>query len=57
MAEETIRRAGVADAETLCALGAETFCETFAHLYPPADLEAYLIAAYALDDARARIEK
>ena len=55
MADETIRRAGVADAETLCALGAETFCDTFAHLYPPADLESFLAEAYALEPARAQL--
>lgn len=48
-----IRRAGLADAEALAALGAETFVETFGHLYPPSDLEHYLAEAYPLE----RIEK
>ena len=55
MVEETIRRAGVTDAETLCALGAETFCDAFAHLYPPADLAAFLAEAYAIEPARAQL--
>lgn len=48
MSEPVIRRAGPADAQTVAALGAETFCETFAHLYPVADLETYLAEAYNL---------
>lgn len=48
-----IRRAGPADAETLSALGAQTFVETFAHLYDPADLAAYLAEAYSLERTRA----
>ena len=48
MSEPVIRRAGPADAPAVAALGAETFCETFAHLYPPADLQAYLREAYDL---------
>lgn len=49
MTEPTIRRAVPADAEALARIGAETFVETFGHLYPPADLEAYLPEAYALE--------
>ena len=37
MPEPTIRRATSADAETLAAIGAETFTETFGHLSPPRD--------------------
>ena len=37
-----IRRAGVADAPALALLAAETFVETFGHLYRPADREAFL---------------
>ena len=48
-----IRRAGPADAETLAAIGAQTFIETFGHLYDPSDLETYLAEAYALDRTRA----
>ena len=55
MTVETVRRAGVADAEALCALSADTFCDAFAHLYPPADLQAFLAEAYALPLARAQL--
>jgi len=48
-----IRRATAADAETLSALGALTFRETFAHLYPREDLEAFLADAYGLARTRA----
>ena len=53
MTEPTIRRAGPADAETLSALGARTFSETFAHLYDPQDLEVFLADAYGLERTRA----
>lgn len=43
----TIRRATLADAPTLAALGAATFTETFGHLYPPEDLDAFLIGAHS----------
>lgn len=49
MIEPTIRRAVPADAEALARIGAETFVETFGHLYPPADLAAYLPEAYAVE--------
>jgi GNAT superfamily N-acetyltransferase len=52
MPEPLIRRAGSADAETLAALGAETFVETFGHLYPPSDLESFLAQAYSLARTR-----
>jgi GNAT superfamily N-acetyltransferase len=52
MTEAVIRRATLEDAETLSALGARTFTETFAHLYPPADLESFLSEAYALERTR-----
>ncbi|WP_293676291.1 GNAT family N-acetyltransferase [uncultured Phenylobacterium sp.] len=48
-----IRRAGPADAQTLAVLGARTFCDTFAHLYDPADLAAFLAEAYSVEAARA----
>lgn len=48
-----IRRATAADAETLAALGALTFRETFAHLYAADDLEAFLADAYGLERTRA----
>ena len=49
MPEPIIRRAVLADAPTLAAIGSETFVETFGHLYPPRDLERFLAQAYALD--------
>ena len=42
-----IRRAGPSDAAALAVVGRETFVETFAHLYPPADLESFLGQAYS----------
>lgn len=45
----TLRRAVLGDAETLSALGARTFTETFAHLYPPEDLATFLAYAYGLE--------
>lgn len=48
----TLRRAVPEDAETLSALGARTFTETFAHLYPPKDLAAFLAYAYGLERTR-----
>jgi GNAT superfamily N-acetyltransferase len=53
MPQPTIRRAGSADAEVLARIGAETFSETFAHLYPPSDLQAFLAEAYSLERTRA----
>ena len=47
-----IRRATPADAETLSALSIRTFDETFGHLYPPQDLQAYLRWAYAIGHQR-----
>ena len=44
----TIRRANVADTGVLAALGARAFEDTFAHLYPPEDLETFLNTTYAL---------
>ncbi|HXA38920.1 MAG TPA: GNAT family N-acetyltransferase [Phenylobacterium sp.] len=49
MPEPSIRRAGPADAPALSALGAATFVETFGHLYPPADLAAFLAQSYNLE--------
>lgn len=53
MSEPTIRRAVAADAQALASIGAETFIETFGHLYPPSDLQHYLAQAYGLDGTRA----
>jgi diamine N-acetyltransferase len=48
----TIRRATVEDADTVSSLGARTFSETFAHLYPTEDLETFLAYAYGLERTR-----
>lgn len=53
MSEAVIRRADVADADTLSALGGETFTATFSHLYPPDDLAAFLIESHSADAWRA----
>ena len=42
MSEFTYRNATVADAALLSRLGAETFTETFGHLYTPENLAAFL---------------
>jgi GNAT superfamily N-acetyltransferase len=48
----TIRRATPADADAVSSLGARTFTETFGHLYPTEDLEAFLAHAYGLERTR-----
>lgn len=48
MPEITIRRAVSADAPVLADLAARTFSDTFAHLYDPADLAAFLEASYSI---------
>jgi ribosomal protein S18 acetylase RimI-like enzyme len=52
MSLPTIRRATPADAEALSRIGAETFTETFSHLYPQEDLAAFLEATYAVENSR-----
>src|SRR4051812_25103787 len=47
--QPTIRRANPADAAKLAELGAATFTETFGHLYPPEDLQAFLVGSHSLD--------
>jgi ribosomal protein S18 acetylase RimI-like enzyme len=47
MHNTTIRPAQAADADTLAALGARTFSETFGHLYPAVDLDAFLTTTHA----------
>lgn len=47
-----IRRATVADAEALSALAAQTFTETFGHLYPDQDLRDFLAESYAVERSR-----
>ena len=48
----TLRRATIDDADTVSSLGARTFSETFAHLYPTEDLETFLAYAYGLERTR-----
>ena len=55
MPEPSIRRATLEDAEALAEIGAATFTETFAHLYPPEDLAAFLADAYGLERTRANL--
>jgi diamine N-acetyltransferase len=52
MIKETIRRAQIADVETLVELSRDTFRAAFADLYWPEDLEAYLATAYGLEKTR-----
>jgi GNAT superfamily N-acetyltransferase len=47
MTPPTIRRATVADVDTLVRLGRITFTQTFGHLYPPEDLAVFLASAHA----------
>jgi diamine N-acetyltransferase len=47
-----IRRAKLGDAEQLAQLGAATFTETFGHLYPPEDLQSFLLSAHSIDNWR-----
>jgi len=49
----TLRRADVDDAQTLSALAARTFVDTFGHLYPPSDLEPFLAETYSISAQRA----
>jgi GNAT superfamily N-acetyltransferase len=42
-----IRRAAAGDADVLAALGAQTFVESFGHLYSPQDLQAFLDESHA----------
>jgi ribosomal protein S18 acetylase RimI-like enzyme len=45
----TVRRAILNDAQELAALGAATFTETFGHLYPPEDLQTFLVETHSVD--------
>jgi len=47
--QPTLHRATTGDAEMLAALGAATFTETFGHLYPPEDLQAFLTESHSID--------
>jgi ribosomal protein S18 acetylase RimI-like enzyme len=53
MSAPTIRRATSEDADTLSRIGAQTFTETFGHLYPVEDLAAFLVYAYGIERTRA----
>ncbi len=53
MQQPVIRRADPSDADVLAELGARTFSDTFAHLYPPQDLAAFLAEACSLERTRA----
>ncbi|QCO68350.1 GNAT family N-acetyltransferase [Luteimonas yindakuii] len=48
----TLRRATVDDAQVLSTLAARTFTESFGHLYPREDLDAFLAEAYAVGRQR-----
>jgi GNAT superfamily N-acetyltransferase len=52
MPPSAIRRATPDDATTLSRLATRTFVETFGHLYPDEDLQAFLADAYAVDKQR-----
>ena len=56
MTEMTIRRATPEDAEALAEIGAETFTDTFSHLYPEADLQAFLVESHSVEAARGYLE-
>lgn len=47
-----LRRATVDDAQALSELAARTFTETFGHLYPREDLDAFLSEAYDVERQR-----
>ncbi len=52
----TIRRATPDDAQAVSRLATRTFVETFGHLYPNEDLQAFLADAYAVDKQRTILE-
>jgi len=47
--EPTIRRATPDDAATVSGIAARCFVETFGHLYPDEDLQAFLTESYAVE--------
>ena len=53
--ETTIRKATLDDAAALGELGTATFIETFGHLYPPDDLDAFLSTAHGVDTWRSTL--
>jgi ribosomal protein S18 acetylase RimI-like enzyme len=50
-----VRPAVAADAEALGRIAADTFVETFGHLYPPEDLQAFLATAYTVEKCHSNI--
>ena len=50
-------RATVSDATCLAEMSAATFSETFGHLYPPEDLQAYLANACSVTRCRAKLDQ
>ncbi len=55
MSDMIIRRAEPVDAPALSRLSAETFSATFGHLYPPADLAAFLAETYTVERTLAHL--
>jgi ribosomal protein S18 acetylase RimI-like enzyme len=51
----TVRRANVNDAEALARIASGTFVQTFGHLYPPEDLQAYLSETFAVARCREQL--
>jgi ribosomal protein S18 acetylase RimI-like enzyme len=47
MTAPTYRTAAAADAAALAVFAADAFADTFGHLYPPADLDAFLSQTFA----------
>ncbi|WP_408952713.1 N-acetyltransferase family protein [Lysobacter sp. Hz 25] len=45
----SIRRAGVDDAPLVADIATRTFVETFGHLYPPEDLQGFLLDSYSVE--------
>ncbi|MDX2274712.1 MAG: GNAT family N-acetyltransferase [Hyphomonadaceae bacterium] len=56
MSEILYRDATRADAAEIAAFASRTFCETFAHLYPPEDLSAFLAKKYGEEIQAREIE-
>ena len=51
----TIRRCSVDDVETMAALGARLFAETYGPTHPEPELSRYLARSFAVNDVRAAI--
>jgi GNAT superfamily N-acetyltransferase len=52
-----VRRAGPKDADALADIGARTFAATFGHLYPAADLAAFLEETHTPQAALAHLQR